>query len=118
MRYFLATFILCLLTGALVLPAFARVDTQEKIAPFNLPLDETGTTQAIVTFSKPGSATVRAVYFPRVPDLNSCHSLAFSAASKNGGESSAVCLDDERRVVGAFYCDVKTGAARCEVLPY
>lgn len=114
MRFVIIT--LVLLTGMFIWPAFARVAPHEQVAMSPAYLDAAEATQAILTFAKNGSSDVRAFYFPNVANLNSCRALAYSAVSQHGGESSAVCMNDHRDVVGTYYCEGGPGAARCKIM--
>lgn len=70
--------------------------------------------QAIVTIARPGDPNrIKALRFPAVPDLQSCFSLAYRAASKSGADSSATCINERGIVAATYFCEGDPSGARC-----
>jgi|GEM_PF-5508848 len=103
-----ALLLLALLCAALPGAAGAR----DFLSPGDI--ERLDTSQAIVTIAQPGDPdAVRALRFPFVPDLQSCFTLAYTAASKSGGESSATCINPQGVVAATYFCEGGQSGARC-----
>lgn len=100
---------LALLT-AMLIPGMAGA--RDFLAPGDI--ERLDTSQAIVTIAQPGDPNkVRALRFPFVPDLQSCFSLAYSAATKSGADSSATCINQQGIVAATYFCEGGQSGARC-----
>lgn len=95
---------------AMLIPGMAGA--RDFLAPGDI--ERLDTSQAIVTIAQPGDPNrIKALRFPTVPDLQSCFSLAYTAASKSGGESSATCINERGIVAATYFCEGGQAGARC-----
>lgn len=102
--------LLLALLCAVALPGAAGA--RDFLAPGDI--ERLDTSQAIVTIAQPGDPDrVRALRFPVVPDLQSCFSLAYSAASQSGADSSATCINPQGVVAATYFCQGGESGARC-----
>ncbi len=80
-------------------------------------IERANTSQAIITMSsRTEPDRIQAIRFPTVPDLQSCFSLAYSAAARSGGESSATCINAQGVVAATYFCRGGDTSPQCQAV--